>query len=107
MPMTSECHLPRNDKEMARAMERFRAAHAVVKDILAWRERGGDDPPECVRVRAEEVGMTITEYHEYWSSFVFLDPRKDVECHAMEDWGIHQVQPTWKRNPNPPKFDRQ
>lgn len=102
--MTETWGLPTNDDQMARASERFRVAAAVIREIRLWREREGNSPPECVRVRAEQLGMTDAAYHDYWETFVFMDERQRVERQAIEDWAIHRVQPEWKRNPNPKRM---
>lgn len=96
-----EWKIPDTNEAMERAGERFRVCTTALKEINEWLDREGENPPKCILVRAEEWGMTTDAYYAYWKTFGFLDPRQQEETHAIEDWAIHQVQPNWKRNPNP------
>lgn len=105
--MSEQWHLPENDEQMERAGERFRVCATVLREVNEWHDRKGANPPTCIIVRAQHNNMTVDQYYDWWKSFKFLDPRQQEETHAIEDWAIHQVQPNWKRNPNPkyPKGD--
>jgi hypothetical protein len=83
---------------LERMEERFRVATVALKDVNDWLDRKGENPPQCIIERAAFHAMYPEEYYTYYKSLDMMDTR---EIHAIEDWAIHQVQPEWKRNPNP------
>lgn len=92
--------LPETPEEFDRASERFRVASAALRDLNGWLDRKGDNPPECVVVRAAALNMSPAEYYDHYRAIHKRDWLDDTEQHAIQDWAIHQVQPEWKRNPN-------
>lgn len=99
--MADEWKIPSTPEEMERAGERFRAATAALKAIESWLDRKGENPPGCVVERAKILEMTPETYYQHYQAGVRRNWLDNTEEQAMEDWAIHQVQPNWKRNPNP------
>lgn len=89
------------DREMARyqaAYRRLEAQRDLQQDISGWLQRGGGDPPECVRVRMLIHNLDADAYHRMYLHLRDRNaPEFWVETQALEDWSIRLVDPEWKR----------